>query len=246
MGLSNFEAIVLAIDPALHTSGAVILAPDYGNPVLGEETHPFRGDYYLAEYGKVTTQAERERFVQTMLDLSEELSEEHDIILPPIVVAEEWDGPRDRRIRLPGGEIGWARDPRWTYRTIMGIGEGWGRWSAEIEVANEVRLEEKISPEIILVRKTPNIWRDAVFGENRPKDTDSLKAAAVRFFKGVFGFDVSEDVAEAGCIGVCGLIDPEIAAFVGTWRDALLDMQDKAEAEERTKRNKRKKQKKRR
>lgn len=246
MGFSEIEAVVLGIDPAKHTSGAVLLVPDYGNGILGEDPHPFRGDYALHEFGKVTTQSERERYVTTLLELSEELSEEQGKIIPPVIVAEEWDGPRDRRIRLPGGELAWARDPKWTYQTIMGIGEGWGRWSAEIEVANEVRREEKISPDILVFRKTPNIWRDAIFGPNRAQDTDSLKAAAKRFFEGVFGYGVSGDVAEAGCIGICGLRDPEIAAAVEEWRGKMMALFKEVAAEERAAKNKKRKTKKKR
>lgn len=241
MGFSTIEAVVLGIDPAKHTSGAAILVPDYGNGMVGEDPHPFRGDYCLYEFGKVTSQSERERYVTTLLDLSEELSEEHGKILPPVIIAEEWDGPRDRKIRLPGGESGWARDPRWTYQTIMGIGEGWGRWSAEIEVANEVRRDEKISPDILLFRTLPNDWRDAIFGENRAKDTDNLKATAVRFFKGVFGFDVSDDVAEAGCIGLHGLRNPLVAVAVEEWREKMRSLLAFEKAVERAKKRKKKK-----
>lgn len=238
MGISTVEAVFLTLDPAKHTSGATILIPDYGNPMLGEEPHAFRGDYCLHEFGKVTTQSERERFVTSLLDISEELSDEQDKDIPPIVVAEEWDGPRDRRIRLAGGEMGWARDPKWTFQTIMGIGEGWGRWSAEIEVANEVRREEKISPDIILQRVLPNIWRDIVFGENRPKDSENLKAAAIRYFKGVFGYDVGEDIAEAGCIGIYAVQNPEFVTLIEEWRKKMAALMDEVEAEERAAKNK--------
>lgn len=236
MGICNFEAVVLAIDPALHTSGAVILAPDYGNGMAGEDPHPFRGDYFLHEFGKVTSQAERERYVTALLELSEELSNDQGKHIPPVIIAEEWDGPRDRRIRLGDGSFGWARDPRWTYQTIMGIGEGWGRWSAEIEVANEVRREEKISPDIILQRVLPNDWRDKVFGEHRAKDSETLKTVAVRYFKGVFGFDVSDDVAEAGCIGIFGLQSSFIASEVRQWSINMDDLMHTVEVEARAKR----------
>ena len=226
MGFFETEAVVLGIDPALHTSGAAILLPDYGNSMLGEAPHPFVGNYTLFEFGKVCSQSERERYITTLLDLSEEFD------LPPVVIAEEWDGPRDRKIRLPGGETGWARDPKWTYTTIMGIGEGWGRWSAEIEMANEIRREEKSGPDIIMERALPNDWRDEVFGHNRPKDTESLKATAVRFFHGVFGYAVIEDVAEAGCIAICGLRRPSVAAAVAEWGNKMLvfEAEEKAEA----------------
>lgn len=237
MGITNVEAVFLSIDPALHTSGATILIPDYGNPTLGEEPHPFRGDYVLYEFGKVISQGERARFVESLLEMSDELSESQEKYIPPVVVAEEWDGPRDRRIRLAGGEMGWARDPKWTYTTIMAIGEGWGRWSAEIEAANEFRREEKLGPDIILHRVRPNDWRDRVFGNNRAVDSASLKTAAVRLFSGVFGFDASHDIAEAGCIGLYGLSSREIETAIEKWQSDADKFFAEVEAEEKAKKN---------
>lgn len=234
MPITTTEAVFLAIDPALHTSGAVILTPDYGNGMLGEDPHPFRGDYYANEFGKVISQSERERYITTLLELADELD------LPPVIIAEEWDGPRDRKIRLAGGELGWARDPRWTYTTIMGIGEGWGRWSAEIEAANEFRREDGV-PDIILARVLPNDWRDAVFGTHRAKDTESLKATAVRFFEGVFGYSVMDDIAEAGCIGVYALRHPPLGEAVSAWGEQRDALDAAAKAKKRAKKAARKK-----
>lgn len=239
MGICNFEAVVLSIDPALHKSGATILIPDYGNPNF-EDPHPFRGDYCMYEFGKVTSQSERERFVTSLLEMSDELSESQKKYIPPVVVAEEWDGPRDRRIHLAGGEMGWARDPKWTYTTIMGIGEGWGRWSAEIETANEYRREEKLGPDILLHRVLPNDWRNNVFGENRAQDTASLKASAIRLFNGVFGFEVGDDIAEAGCIGLYALREPLIADLIRQWQTSADNFFSAVEAEERAKRTSKK------
>ena len=196
------EAVFLAIDPALHTSGAAILAPDYGG-MDSDQQHAFNGDYTLYEFGKVVSQSERNRYIETLIELSEEMR------LPAVVIAEIWDGPRDRKIRLPGGELAYARDPKWTYTTILGIGEGWGRWSAEIEAANEFLQSEGRAP-IILERVLPNDWRDALFGLQRAKDTETLKATACRYFEGVFGYAASDDIAEAGCIGLYGLTAPAI------------------------------------
>lgn len=207
MGITSIEAAFLAIDPALHTSGAAILLPDTGTI---NESYPFKGDYSLYEFGKVLSQSERERYVEALLDSADELD------LPPIIVAETWAPPVDRKIRLPGGETAYARDPKWTYDTILGIGEGWGRWSAEIEAANEFLREEKRS-EILLVRVLPNDWRDRVFGTHRARDTDSLKAAACQFFQGVFGYAVSDDIAEAGLIGIYALNEPSIVRYVEQW-----------------------------
>jgi hypothetical protein len=197
------EAVFLAIDPALHTSGAAILAPDYGG-MDADQQHAFNGDYTLYEFGKVVSQSERNRYVETLIELSEELS------LPAVVIAETWDGPRDRKIRLPGGELAFARDPKWTYTTILGIGEGWGRWSAEIEAANEF-LDGEGRASILVERVLPNDWRDALFGLQRAKDTETLKATACRYFEGVFGYAASDDIAEAGCIGLYGITAPAIA-----------------------------------
>lgn len=205
MGISSFEAVVLATDPAKHTSGASLLIPDYG-PM--DQQHPFRGDYVLYEFGRVETQAERKRYVEQLIDLSDELG------VPPVFVAETWDPPHDKKVRLANGSFALVKDQKWTYKTILGIGEGWGRWSAEIEAANEFR-EEEGQPAIIVERVLPDPWRDAVFGERRPRDTASSKATAQRFFTGVFGYEVSTpDVAEAGCIGVYAITSPAIAKLV--------------------------------
>lgn len=194
----EFEAVLLALDPALHTSGAALLVPDYG-PMDGPP-RPFSGEYILHEFGRVETQNERERYINTLLELAEELK------LPPVIVAETWDPPRNRHTRNPAnGEVEYVPDQKWSFKTVLGIGEGWGRWSAEIETANEYRREEGLGPDIVLERVLPNEWRDVVFGTRRPRDSASLKAVAQRYFEGVFGYQAIADVAEAACIGLYGL-----------------------------------------
>ncbi len=213
MSDAPIEAVLLAIDPAKHTSGAIILAPDYGGDTLAGEAdgHPFEGGYVLHEYGKVTSQAERERFLESFLDTAMELE------LPLVVVAEEWDPPVNRKLRLPGNQSGLLMDPKWTYSTVLGIGEGWGRWAAEIESASEFLVEEEKLPAISVVRRTPNEWRDALFGPRRPKDGPALKETACRYFEGVFGFAASHDISEAGCIGLWGTTAPDVRAAVEAW-----------------------------
>jgi len=212
MGISSFEAVVLATDPAKHTSGAALLIPDYG-PMDGDEPQ-FRGDYVLYEFGRVERQAERKRYVEQLLDLAEEFD------IPPVFVAETWDPPHDKRVRLANGSFALVKDQKWTYKTVLGIGEGWGRWSAEIEAANEFREEEGL-PEIIVERVPPDPWRDAVFGERRERGTESSKATAQRYFTGVFGYEVAtSDVAEAGCIGVYAIRSEAIAALVQAYPKA--------------------------
>lgn len=207
------EAVILGLDPAKHRSGACILMPDYG-PMDGSP-QPFSGQYVLHEFGKVVSQAERERIMESFIDLALEMH------LPPVVMAEEWDPPHDRRVRLPNGEIVYARDPKWTYETILGIGEGWGRWSAEIECVNEMLIEEDNMPPVLLQRVTPNDWRDEMFGPRRPRETEPLKITAQRYFKGVFGYDVSDDIAEAGCISLFATTAPAVASAVVGWRESL-------------------------
>jgi hypothetical protein len=204
--IEPIEAVFLGIDPALHTSGAALLVPDYGET----EDQPFRGEYVLQEFGKVVSQSERERYITSLLDTAEEFN------LPAVINAEIWDGPRSRKTRLPHGGFALVHDQKWTYTTILGIGEGWGRWSAEIENANEHLESRRLRP-IILNRVLPNDWRDALFGTRRAKDTETLKATACRYFQGVFGYPVSDDIAEAGCIALAGTRNNEIAASVAEW-----------------------------
>jgi hypothetical protein len=208
------EAIILAVDPAKHTSGAVILIPDYGNGMLGEVEHPFEGNYVLHEFGKVQTQEERERFVNSLVDTVLEMR------LPPVVVAEEWDPPRNKRLRLPGGVPGLLMDPKWTYQTILGIGEGWGRWAAEIESASSYLKDDEGLPPIPVVRVTPNDWRDGLFPRPRAKESAALKETAIRIFESVFGYKASDDISEAGCIGLWATTAPQVAAAADAWEAA--------------------------
>lgn len=210
------EAAFLCLDPAKHTSGAALLLPDYGNGMLGEEEHPFNGTYYLAEFGKVESQEERSRFVQALLD------EAQDYDLVPVVVAEEWDPPRDRKVRMPNGQWVMLKDPKWTYKTILGIGEGWGLWNAEL-LAAAGHLEEEGFPPLIIQRVTPNDWRDGVFGSSRAKATEANKAAAQRTFEHVFGFAVGDNIADAGCIGLWGTTSPQVELSVAEWHKKRKD-----------------------
>jgi hypothetical protein len=209
--VAPIEAVFLGLDPAKHTSGAALLAPDYGNPMLGEEEHPFEGSYALLEYGKVECQSERERFVESALGTAMEMG------LPLVVVAEEWDPPRHKKVRLPGNQLGVLLDPKWTYQTVLGIGEGWGRWMAELESASVFMVEEEEMPPLLIERVTPNDWRDGLFGPRRAKDTTALKVTAQRYFEGVFGINASDDISEAACIALWGTTSPTVLSAVEGW-----------------------------
>ena len=228
MKCKPIEAAFLCLDPAKHKSGAGILIPDYGNGMLGEKEHEFTGNYYLAEYGKVETQEERGRFVESLLEASEEYG------LAPVVIAEEWDPPVDKKVRLPDGEWVLVKDPKWTYKTILGIGEGWGLWNAEFEAASAALHDENF-PRLIVERVTPNVWRDGVFGERRGKGRDENKATAMRIFEHIFGFAASEDISEAGCIGLWGTCSPAVEAAVARWHAELDTMTAQLQAKTRTK-----------
>ena len=206
------EAVILGLDPAKHTSGAALLIPDYGNTLVGEDEHPFDGQYALVEFGKVETQSERERFVQSGLENAEEL------YLPLVVVAEEWDPPRTRKVRLPGNQFGIVVDPKWNYKTILGMGEGWGLWSAELQIANGVLAEEKKFPPFPVERVTPNEWRDDLWGPRRAKTSEAVNEQAQRYFEGVFGYPACADIATAGCIALWGTTSSRVAEAVQNWR----------------------------
>jgi hypothetical protein len=203
------EAAFLVLDPAKHTSGAVVLLPDYGNEMAGEDPHPFEGQYALDEFGKVETQEERERFVQAWIDIGTEME------LPLVVVAEVWDPPRCRRLRLPGGQSGFLMDPKWTYQTVLGIGEGWGLWQAELLAAEASLVEDGIAAPPV-VRVTPNDWRDELWGKQRAKTTEALKTQAVRYFEGVFGYAVGHDIAEAGCMSLWATTSDRVADVIAS------------------------------
>lgn len=227
------EAVLLCLDPAKHTSGAAILIPDYGNGMAGEDPHPFQGEYVLHEFGKVTTQSERERFVESML------GEAMDLSLPPVVVAEEWDPPRLRTLRLPGGATGLLLDPKWTYDTVLGIGEGWGLWNAELLSASAFLQEEHGLPALPIIRAKPNEWRDGVFPSPRPKNTTALKETARRVFEGVFGFAASDDIAEAGCIGLWATQEPRVAEAAAAWVAGKPQPKTKSQRKRERKKNRR-------
>lgn len=211
MAVDPIEAVFLGLDPAKHTSGATILTPDYGNTMVGEEEHPFEGQYALAEFGKVTSQDERERFVESSLEHAEELD------LPLVVVAEEWDPPRTRKVRIPGNQFAIVMDPKWTYKTVLGIGEGWGLWSAELQSANVFLAEEKKLPPTPVERVTPNEWRDDLWGLRRGKSSEAVNEQAQRYFEGVFGYSVGADIAAAGCIALWGTTSSRVEAAVRDW-----------------------------
>ena len=232
MRCAPIEAVFLCLDPAKHRSGACLLIPDYGSD---EKEHAFAGNYFLAEYGKVTSQEERGRFVESLLDASAEYG------LAPVIVAEEWDPPVDKKVRLPDGQWAVVKDPKWTYETILGIGEGWGLWAAEFQIASASLLEEN-TPALIVERVTPNVWRDGVFGEHRGKGRDENKATAMRIFEHIFGFAASEDISEAGCIGLWGTCAPVVETAVARWESELDAMEAalRAKTQPKTKKKRRK------
>lgn len=211
MPAAPIEAVILGLDPAKHTSGAALLIPDYGNTMVGEDEHLFDGSYALSEFGKVTSQSERERFVESGLEESEDLG------LPLIVVAEEWDPPRTRKVRLPGkNQFAFVMDPKWTYKTVLGIGEGWGLWSAELLAAGASLVEENLPP-VPVERVTPNEWRDDLWGPRRAKASEAVNEQAKRYFEGVFGYKVCADIAAAGCIALWGTTSLRVEAAVRDW-----------------------------
>lgn len=163
--------VLLALDPAKHVSGAALFVVEGS----GTKTTPLA-------YERVTKQSQRHLLVEMATKYAERWA------CPLVVVAEEWDPPRHKRSGF---------DQKWTYKTVLGVGEGWGRWTAELENF-DVRH---------VVRVTPNTWRDAVFGKTRPKNSEDLKALAAMYVAGRLKVSVPDDnVCEAICIGFWGAI----------------------------------------
>ena len=178
------QTVILALDPAKHQSGASILRPETGSP------RP-----RLVTSAVVTDQAARETFVASAKEMAIALH------LPLIIVAEEWDPPR--------GSGATRVDKRWNYKTILGMGEGWGKWTAE--------FERHALHELDIVRTTPNTWRDAIFGKKREKEGDKLKKIAVIYAQQRLKVELSHDAAESCCIGLWGFHSIDVHKRVAIW-----------------------------
>lgn len=172
------KAVLLGLDTAKGKSGACLVRPqDTG--------------LKLVTHGVVRKQHERDLFVSSAKELAQVFN------IPLIIVAEEWDRPK--------GYGKNKKDKHWNYDTILGIGEGWGKWTAEFERHDISMLD--------VIRVTPNIWRDALFGRDRPKDSDALKQVAIDYAKRrTGGLELPSDVAEALCIAIWGSHSPEVHA----------------------------------
>lgn len=178
------DPIVLALDPGKRVTGVALLT--------SAET--------VAQYGVAKKQPEREAFVRAAVELA--ALERR----PLRCVAETWDPPRHRRKRTFQGAERVEFDQKWTYETVLGMGAGWGLWLAELL---RVGIREKD-----ILRVTPNVWRDAVFGKRRGKDTDAAKLQALIFARHVFHMPLSEDLEEAKRRGDT---DAAEAACIGAW-----------------------------
>lgn len=178
---SKIEAVFLGIDPAKGVSGAVILVPNY------DDDGEFEGTYERVKMGVVVgdDQASRVEFIEEAIDEAKELK------LPLVVAAENW---------TPGGD-------RMTFYTILGLGEGWGLWRAEL-----------LKTDAIVVRFEPSEWRELAFTWKYPKGREAVKNFAVKHIGKSWGFEVSEDIAEAACIAeaatVSAKVEKEIASFL--------------------------------
>lgn len=177
--------VILGLDPAKAISGAGVLE------IQGDRAK-------LLAHARVTTQADRAEIVARACALSTERD------MPLVVVAEEWDPPRHKRPPKPVAGVDPETsgfDQKWTYKTILGMGEGWGRWTAEFERFGVRRIE----------RVLPNVWRDAILGKKRPKDTETLKRATVFYVRVRIGLqDIDDNVADAVCIGLWGMYAPAV------------------------------------
>jgi len=180
--VAPIEAVFLGLDTSKLLTGAVLLVPNLEE--RKKRSWKFDGTYERTMFGVVkdAEQALREEYVQAAADEAEELG------VPFVIVAEEW---------TPGGR-------RMTFKTIQGLGVGWGRWEAEI-----MRV-----PQAIVIRYKPAEWRELAFTWRYPKGRKAVKLFAQSHIKSLWGFDVGEDIAEAGCIAMAGTQSGEVAEAI--------------------------------
>ena len=90
----------------------------------------------------------------------------------------------------------WTPHGKWGFDATLGMGESWGWWSG--------LFVDELHPSQIL-RLEPNAWRDVFFGRKRPHTREELKALACAYVHARFRFETGDDVAEAICLGLCGV-----------------------------------------
>lgn len=130
-------------------------------------------NYEVERFGECKRQKDRESWVKDAIGVA--VAED----LPLVIVGEEW---------TPHG-ISTA--------TFSNLCENWGKWLAAIE-----RVSEPERTELHVVRVSPNVWRNAVFGKRRPRKWDDLKKLAVRYAEYALKQppNLSDNIAEALCI----------------------------------------------
>lgn len=197
-------AVILGLDSAKGVSGSTLLVPHIEpryTALVGRSTKmydripPVR-TYTLEHFCEVKTQLDHENCVMHLIQRAKELG------LPPMVAAETW---------TPG---------RWGFETVLGMGEGWGWWTAELRRAAE-RFPE-ITP-IHVERVVPDRWRQdlGIYLLAAPdRDGPALKRAAVQYVKSRLNVRVPVDVAEACCVGLWGAMNDNVHERVEKWHES--------------------------
>ena len=162
-----------------------------------------RGGLQILHRCEVTEQEDREACVRHLY--SEALARG----LPPAIYAEIW---------TPMGKS--------TYETLLGLGEGWGWWTAEFNRAAKLHRQVLVAP--VICRATPDEWRDALFGPHRPRKRAPLKELAIQYVHSLFGFHVGDDVAESLCIGLYGIRNQRLLDEVRKWSKRQQKLQEAA------------------
>jgi hypothetical protein len=142
--------------------------------------------YHLHMHATITSQRDRALCVQELYKLS------HMSSLPPVICREDW---------TPGFK---------SFKAILGMGEGLGRWTAEFERVAE--MHQKIMPPAFIFSAYPKTWRAGVLG-----NANADKEEAVRFIKAVLGIDLPHDEAESICVGFFGAQQKDVHAGVEQW-----------------------------
>ncbi len=140
----------------------------------------------IIDHRVVKTASERAKAIQFALTLEEDTG------LPLIVVGESWKG----RARWQGRNT----------QTLAGIGAAWGRWAEALELLGV--------PKRRTLRIDTGTWRRAVFGGPAKRRSEMWKRMAVSWVEAHYGVVVSDDEAEAICIGWLAQRRPQTAAVL--------------------------------
>ena len=89
----------------------------------------------------------------------------------------------------------WGVGGKWTPKQMIGLGAQWGRWEEALELAGVERV----------MRMQVHEWRGAIFGRGKRRKREAWKRMAVAWASARYGVTMTDDEAEAVCMGHAAL-----------------------------------------